>query len=106
MIHIVYPTAAAIQKWGLDTVGIFGTAPTMRMEYLKDCHADRFGIRALAPTLPEQEEIDHIIFYELVKGIISPASKPRVLGNHRPHARRGRHSGVDSRVYQKKKPFC
>lgn len=79
MIHIADPTGRAIQSRDLTKVALFGTRPVMQMDYLKKHYFDGFGVEAIAPTETEQEEIDRIIFDELVKGAIRDTSKARYL---------------------------
>lgn len=79
MIHIADPTGGAMQARGLSKVALFGTRPIMQMGYLKERFRDRFGIEAVAPKDNEQEDIDKIIFDELVKGTLKKASKARYL---------------------------
>lgn len=78
-IHIAEPTGAAIKSQGLSKVALFGTKPVMELDYIKARHKERYGIDAISPTEAEQVEIDQIIFDELVKGVINPASKARYL---------------------------
>lgn len=78
-IHIADPTGAAIRAAGLDRVALFGTRPVMQMDYLKQRFHDRFGLEIVVPDDGEQAEIDRIIFDELVKSRIEPASKTRYL---------------------------
>ncbi|MEL6587258.1 MAG: amino acid racemase [Pseudomonadota bacterium] len=79
MIHIADPTGAAMRDQGLTRVALFGTRPVMQMAYLKDRFHQKFGVEAISPTEAEQAEIDRIIFDELVKGDLKPASKARYL---------------------------
>lgn len=79
LIHIVDPTGAAMQAQGLTKVALFGTRPTMQMDYLKRRYYEKFGIEAIVPTDAEQTAIDDIIFNELVMGIIRDESKARYL---------------------------
>jgi len=79
MIHIADPTGDAIKAKGLTKVAIFGTRPVMEMDYLKARFRDRFGIETVAPVADEQNDIDRIIFDELVKGQLTAASKARYL---------------------------
>ncbi|WP_298261911.1 amino acid racemase [uncultured Litoreibacter sp.] len=79
MIHIADPTGAAMQAKGLSKVALFGTRPVMQMDYLKTRFEQKFGITAIAPTDQEQEDIDRIIFEELVKGKLRDSSRQRYL---------------------------
>lgn len=78
-IHIADPTGEAIQAQGLSKVAIFGTRPVMQMGYLKERFLSRFGVEAIAPTEKEQDDIDRIIFNELVKGKLTKESKSRYI---------------------------
>ena len=61
---------------GLNKVALSGTRPVMQMGYIKDRYREKFGVEAISPTEQEQEDIDRIIFDELVKKIsqTSPGS--------------------------------
>jgi aspartate racemase len=79
LIHIADPTGRAMTDAGLKRVALFGTRPVMQMSYLKNRYRDRFGIEAITPTDAEQEDIDRIIFEELVKGVLTKQSKARYI---------------------------
>lgn len=79
LIHITDPAGEAIQAAGLDRVALFGTLPVMRMDYLKNRYRTKFGIEVVSPTDMEQEEIDRIIFDELVKGQLRDRSRQRYI---------------------------
>lgn len=79
MLHIVDPTGEAIVQKGLKKVALFGTRPVMQLDYLKERYSERFGIEAIAPADSEQEEIDRIIFDELVKDVLREPSRTRYL---------------------------
>ena len=79
MIHIADPTGRAIQDAGLKTVALFGTRPVMQMDYLKDKYRHEFAIETVSPTPEEQDDIDRIIFEQLVKGVFTQASKSRYI---------------------------
>lgn len=74
-LHIAHPTGAAMTAAGVRRPALFGTAPTMEggptIAYFKD----RFGIEAIVPKPDERREIDRIIFDELCKDRVEPASK-------------------------------
>jgi aspartate racemase len=78
-IHIVDPTARAINRAGLRRVALFGTKPTMAADFLPARYRDKFGVEIVAPSEDEQIEIDRIIFDELVRGKILAPSKARYL---------------------------
>lgn len=74
-IHIVDPTGEAIQAIGISRVGLIGTLPVMRDDYLRHRYEKKFGLDILVPSPEDQQLIDAIIFDELVKGVIRPSSK-------------------------------
>lgn len=78
-IHIADPTGQAIDKSGLKKVAIFGTKPVMQMDYLKNRYLEQFGIDVISPSESEQDDIDQIIFDELVKGIITDKARTRYM---------------------------
>lgn len=78
-LHIADPTAEAIKARGLSRVALFGTAPVMRMEYMRERYEKEFGLEVVVPNEQEIAEIDRIIFDELVKKQIRPESKTRYL---------------------------
>ena len=78
-LHIVDPTARAIQAAGLRRVALLGTKPVMATDFLKRRYEERFGIQILAPEAGEQDDVDRIIFDELCRGRLMPESKARYL---------------------------
>lgn len=79
LLHIVDPTARALQAVGLKRVGLLGTMSVMSGTHITDRHAQLFGIEAVPPGLEDQAAIDSIIFDELCRGIITPRSRLRYL---------------------------
>ncbi|MEH6525426.1 MAG: amino acid racemase [Sneathiella sp.] len=79
MIHIADPTGQAMSDAGLKKVALFGTRPVMQMSYLKDRFRESFGVETISPTEEEQDDIDRIIFNELVKNVMTKESKARYL---------------------------
>jgi aspartate racemase len=79
-IHIVDPTAEAIQCAGLKTMAILGTKPVMSASYIQKRYADRYGISLISPNETDQLEIDRIIFEQLVRGNVQEESKKTYLG--------------------------
>ncbi|MBP2314009.1 aspartate/glutamate racemase family protein [Azospirillum soli] len=78
-IHIADPTGEEIRATGLTRVGLLGTMPVMRSDYLRARFKDRFGVETLVPADPEKETIDRIIFDELVRRDLRPESKAQYL---------------------------
>ncbi len=79
MIHIADPTGNAIREQELKRIALFGTRPVMEMNYIKDRYRDRFGLEIVIPNPQECEDIDRIIFDELVKSEVHESSRQRYL---------------------------
>lgn len=78
-LHIVDPTARAIQAAGFKRVGLLGTKPVMATDFLKSRYLEKFGIEVLVPSAPDQDTVDRIIFEELCRGQFLPAAKEQYL---------------------------
>ncbi|MEH3106097.1 MAG: aspartate/glutamate racemase family protein [Sphingomonas fennica] len=75
LIHIADPTAAAIRAAGHARIGLLGTAFTMEQPFYRDRLADRFGLEVLVPPADDRATVHRIIYDELVRGTVSPASR-------------------------------
>lgn len=78
-IHIVDPTARKIKSSGQKRIILFGTKLVMQMPYIKGFYEKKYGLEIIAPNEKEQNEINHIIFTELVKSKFEEKSKKRFL---------------------------
>lgn len=78
-LHIVDPTARAIQKDGFKKVGLLGTKATMSGTFLSDRYLENFGIEIAVPTEEEQDLIDRVIFEELSLAKFTEESKNQYL---------------------------
>ncbi len=75
LIHIADPTAAAIRAAGHRRIGLLGTAFTMEQPFYRDRLADRFGLDVLVPDTADRAALHRIIYDELVRGVVDPASR-------------------------------
>lgn len=66
-------TATAIQRQGLQRVGLLGTTFTMSDGFYTERMAAQ-GIQTIVPTEPEQAETSRIIFEQLCLGRVEPES--------------------------------
>ncbi|MFK8031927.1 MAG: aspartate/glutamate racemase family protein [Gammaproteobacteria bacterium] len=73
-IHIATPTAVAVNKLKLNKVALLGTLPVMAESYMREQY-EQAGIEIVVPSPAQQTQVDQIIFNELVKNIVTPASK-------------------------------
>ena len=94
LIHIGDATAAALTAKGVKRPLLLGTRYTME----KTFYRDRLIAAGLQPTIPDDAErarLQAIIYDELVKGIIRPASKAEVLAM----IARARDAGADGVIF-------
>lgn len=74
LLHIVDPTAEALKAGGIHKVGLLGTAFTMEQDFYKGRLADH-GFDVLVPGTDDRAAVHRIIYDELVKGIVTEASR-------------------------------
>jgi aspartate racemase len=75
LLHIGDPTAEAITRAKMRTVGLLGTRFTMEQDFYKGRLVDRYRLNVLVPDAPDRETIHRIIYEELCLGQILPASR-------------------------------
>jgi aspartate racemase len=78
-LHIVDPTAEAICKMGIKTIGLLGTRFTMEEDFYKGRLKDKYGLHVVIPSPGDREKIHQVIFQELVLGKINPESRKAYL---------------------------
>lgn len=79
VIHIIDAVAKAIRAQGSTKPLLFGTPVTMSGPYYRRELEKRSGVTALTPDAGDQEELGRVIFDELCVGVVSAASKRRLL---------------------------
>lgn len=79
LLHLADATAAAIRAAGLRRVALLGTRYTMEHAFYRDRLAAQ-SIEALVPDEPDRTTVHDVIYRELVRGVVSPASKDAYLG--------------------------
>ena len=80
MIHIIEPVAAAIQRSGLQRVGLLGTRYTMEDGFYADRMRERHGIEILTPSPEDRTMVHDAIFEELCRGVLDEATRERFCG--------------------------
>jgi aspartate racemase len=75
ILHIADPTAAAVKRAGLQTVGLLGTRFTMEEDFYRLRLEREHGLRVFIPDAEARAAVHHIIYTELVAGIIRPESR-------------------------------
>ncbi len=79
LIHVVDVTAAALERDGIERVGLLGTRFTMEDGFWRERLQQRFGIETIIPAPEEMTAINQVIFEELCHGVIRDASRRRYL---------------------------
>ncbi|APQ13731.1 racemase [Pseudomonas oryzihabitans] len=75
LLHIADPTGAAIRAQGLKTIGLLGTAFTMEQAFYRERLAQGFDLEVLVPEPAQRQTVHSVIYEELVRGEIRPASR-------------------------------
>lgn len=78
MISIAEVTAQKAKEEGLKTLLLVGIKFTMQSTFYQEV-CEKHGIEVITPSEEEQEEIDRMIFDELVIGIFMEESRRRLL---------------------------
>lgn len=74
LLHIADPTADAIKRTGLTTVGLLGTRFTMEQEFYRQ-RLQEHGLQVLTPDEADREVIHRVIYEELCLGHIRGSSR-------------------------------
>ncbi len=80
LYHIADPTAIAIQRAGLSSVGLLGTRFTMEQAFYRDRLSERHGLRVIVPGAEDRAVVHRIIYEELCLGIVKPESRSAYRG--------------------------
>jgi aspartate racemase len=75
LLHIVDPTAEAIQRSGVSALGLLGTRFTMEEAFYRGRLESEFGLTVYVPEAASRELVHEIIFSELCRGVISESSR-------------------------------
>jgi aspartate racemase len=75
VLHIADATALKIMESGLEKIGLMGTIYTMQQDFYKGRLEDRYGLEILVPGSKDQQQVNQIIFEELVVGRIEDQSR-------------------------------
>jgi len=79
LLHIVTATGEAITQAGAKKVLLLGTRYTMEQPFYKDALATQFDLEVVTPDEDGREALHHIIYDELVRGVINDDSRARVI---------------------------
>ncbi len=79
LIHIADATAGGIRETASKSPLLLATRYTMEQDFYRGRLAERHGIEARIPSDEGRTLVHDVIYEELCRGIISPASKERYL---------------------------
>ena len=74
LLHIVDPTARALQMAGCRTVGLLGTRFTMEQDFYRG-RLEASGLRVVVPPRADRDVVHRVIYEELCLGDIQDASR-------------------------------
>lgn len=74
LLHIGDATARAVRAAGHDKVGLIGTRFTMEQPFYRSHLAGR-GVDCVVPMQAQRDQVHHIIFDELCKGLVRAESR-------------------------------
>ncbi len=87
-LHLVDATARRIAASGITRVGLLATRFTMEMDFYRD-RMLRHGIEVLVPDEPDRTLVHDVIYDELTRGRVEPASRAEYARIMADLARRG-----------------
>jgi len=77
-LHLADATALAVQAAGVRRIALLGTRYTMEHDFYRS-RLERHGLDVIVPEEPDRTTIHDVIYDELVRGVVDPASKRRYL---------------------------
>jgi aspartate racemase len=75
LLHIADPTAEAVKRAGIRSVGLLGTRFTMEQDFYRGRLASRHGLQVLVPDDADRELVHSVIYNELCLGIVRASSR-------------------------------
>jgi aspartate racemase len=79
LVHIVDATAERVRAAEIRRVALLGTRYVMEQDFYRRRLTERHGLDVVVPGPVEREEVNRVIFEELVVGRIEPRSKARYV---------------------------
>ena len=75
LLHIADPTADAIKRAGLRTIGLLGTRFTMEQAFYRDRLIEKHGLEVIVPGADDRATVHRIIYDELCLGKVDNTSR-------------------------------
>ncbi len=79
LLHIADATGGAVRAAGVATVALLGTRFTMEHDFYRGRLERQHGLAVLVPDEPGRTLVHDVIYDELVRGVVSDASRERYL---------------------------
>ncbi len=79
LVHIADVTAERVRAAGVRRVALLGTRYVMEQDFYRGRLAERHGLEVIVPGPADRDEVNRVIFEELVLGRIEPRSKARYV---------------------------
>lgn len=79
LLHIADATAAEIKQAGFKAIGLLGTRFTMEEDFYAGRLKEKHGLKVIIPSPEDRDFVHHVIFNELVLGIIKDSSRTRFI---------------------------
>ena len=79
LLHIADATGKALQRDGVRTVGLLGTAFTMEQDFYRRRLEENHGVRVLVPASDDRRTVHRVIFEELCLGEVREVSRKEYL---------------------------
>ena len=77
LLHIADPTAEAVKRAGIRTIGLLGTRFTMEQDFYRERLLSRHGLEVLVPEVQGREVVHRVIYEELCRGVVTEESRAR-----------------------------
>jgi aspartate racemase len=75
LLHIADPTAEAVKRAGIRTVGLLGTRFTMEEDFYRGRLEARHGLPVVIPGAADRDIVHHVIYDELCLGVTLEESR-------------------------------
>jgi len=79
LVHIADVTADRVGAAGVRRVALLGTRYVMEQDFYRERLSERYGLEVMVPGAADRDEVNRVIFEELVLGRIEPRSKARYV---------------------------
>lgn len=75
LLHIADPTGTAVKAAGIQRIGLLGTAFTMEHAFYTGRLEQQHGLQVVVPHAEDRALVHRVIYEELVRGRVLPASR-------------------------------